>query len=341
MIRQLISSLILIFVFSINHAQDADQPIDNSKPFIGTWSFDIDNGNVGWLHLHKDEGFLDGALMWEGGSATPIGYAYMADEHTLVVTRSYARDMSKSDGTKVKQYPTAVLRLKRVGDQLAGRLFGPHWNGDGEVNQTSIGTRMPEMPSAPDLSKVKYGEPIHLFNGKNLEGWRIIHADHANGFLVKDGTLANNPVQNKPGEYIHYGNLRTEQEFEDFNIKLEVNVPKGNNSGVYLRGLYEVQIYDSYGKDVDSHHMGAVYSRITPSVAAEKPPGTWQTLDITLCDRHATVILNGQKIIDNQPIAGPTGGAIISDVNSAGPIFLQGDHGNVSYRNIVLTPIIK
>ncbi|MBK8511344.1 MAG: DUF1080 domain-containing protein [Saprospiraceae bacterium] len=142
-------------------------------------------------------------------------------------------------------------------------------------------------------------------------------------------------------EHISYGNLRTEQEFEDFNLKLEVNVPEGSNSGVYLRGMYEIQVFDSYKKPLDSHNMGALYSRLAPSVNAEKPAGSWQSLDITLCDRHVTVLLNGTKIIDNQPVYGPTGGAMKSDVNTPGPIYLQGDHGKVEYRNLVLTPIVK
>ena len=85
--------------------------------------------------------------------------------------------------------------------------------------------------------------------------------------------------------------------------------------------------------------MGALYSRITPKVAAEKPAGEWQQLDITLSQRHLTVILNGRTIIDNQPVKGVTGGALSSDDFSQGPVYLQGDHGKVRYRNIVLTPI--
>jgi len=120
-----------------------------------------------------------------------------------------------------------------------------------------------------------------------------------------------------------------------------VNVPRRGNSGVYLRGIYEVQISDSYGRDLDSHNMGAIYSRITPTVAAEKPAGQWQTLNITLLNRHVTVELNGKVIIDNQPLLGCTGGALWSDESKPGPIYLQGDHSAVSYRNIVLTPILK
>jgi hypothetical protein len=195
------------------------------------------------------------------------------------------------------------------------------------------------MPDTPDLSKLKFDKPINLFNGKDLSGWKLINPKKANGFKVVDGTLRNDPVQPENGEHISYGNIRTLQDFSDFNLKLEVLVPEGNNSGVYLRGLYEIQVVDSYGKELDSHNMGALYSRVTPSEAAEKPAGEWQTFDITLVDRHVTVILNGKKIIDNQPAWGPTGGAITSDVLSPGPIYLQGDHGNVAYRNIVLTPI--
>ena len=118
-------------------------------------------------------------------------------------------------------------------------------------------------------------------------------------------------------------------------------MPAGSNSGVYLRGIYEIQVADSFGKALDSHNMGALYSRITPSVAAEKPAGEWQTMDITLVDRHVTVVLNGRTIIDNQPALGCTGGAMWSDESRPGPIYLQGDHGAVSYRNLVLRPVVK
>ena len=136
-------------------------------------------------------------------------------------------------------------------------------------------------------------------------------------------------------------NIRTEREFEDFNLTLEARTLKNSNSGVYLRGIYEVQVCESYGRPVDPHNMGAIYSRICPTVAAEKPIGEWQTLDITLVDRHVTVILNGQTIIDNQPVLGCTGGALWSDPLRPGPIYLQGNHSDIDYRNIVLRPVVK
>ena len=161
-----------------------------------------------------------------------------------------------------------------------------------------------------------------------------------NGWKVANGILSNEAVQ-EPGKHKSYANIRTEAEFEDFNLRLDFRVPKNGNSGVYLRGIYEVQVADSFGKKNDPHNCGALYSRITPSVAAEKPAGEWQTLDITLVERHVTVVLNGKTIIDNQPAAGCTGGAMWSDQFKPGPIYLQGDHGTVSYRNLVLRPVVK
>jgi hypothetical protein len=151
----------------------------------------------------------------------------------------------------------------------------------------------------------------------------------------------NSAVQEESKPHKNYGNLRTEKEFEDFNLKLEARVQKGGNSGVYLRGVYEIQVADSHGRPANSHGMGGVYSRITPTSNPTKPAGEWQTMDLTLIDRHITVVLNGQKIIDNQPVLGCTGGALTSDVTRPGPIYLQGDHASVEYRNLVLRPVVK
>ena len=306
--------------------------------FLGMWGIEIEGGGIGWLNVHEQQGFLDGELLWIGGSVLPVADIYLVDDNTLVVTRT--NEQVLEEGKERKHIQTWTLRITRTGDEIKGTMTGPSWNGSGEMVSKFTGKRMPPPGPAPDLTTVKYGKPIELFNGKDLSGWRPVDPEKANGFKVVDGTLKNDPVQPEKGEHVSYGNLRTDQEFEDFNLKLEVNVPKDNNSGVYLRGLYEIQVVDSYGLPLDSHNMGAVYSRITPKEAAEKPAGEWQTLDITLVDRHITVIFNGKKIVDNQPVNGPTGGALSSDVFAPGPIYLQGDHGSVAYRNIVLTPVL-
>jgi hypothetical protein len=311
--------------------------------FIGQWTIDIQGGGVGWLEVRQEENYLDGDILWGGGSVLPVSDIFLAEDHVLVVTRSnnVVRKKDENNNPLKTQIVTDWLEIVKNGDKIDGNLLSPHSNGTGVDTTKFFGTKLPAPPSAPDLSKLKFGTPVTLFNGKDLTGWKLINEKQKNGFSVVDGILSNNPAQTEGAPHISYGNLRTEQVFEDFNLKIEVNVPSGSNSGIYLRGMYEIQVLDSYKKELDPHNMGAVYSRIKPVVGAEKPAGTWQTLDITLCDRHITVILNGVKIIDNQPVYGPTGGAIISDVFAAGPIYLQGDHGTVQYRNIVLTPIVK
>jgi hypothetical protein len=311
--------------------------------FLGQWTIDIQGGSVGWLEVRQEDNYLDGDILWGGGSVLTVSDIFIAKNHVLVVQRSN-NVIRKADENKIPlktQVVTDWLEIVKKGDKIDGILLTPRKNGTGVDTAKFSGTKLPPPPPAPDLSKVKFGTPITLFNGKDLTGWRLVDEKQKNGFSVVDGILTNNPAQVEGQPHISYGNLRTDQKFEDFNLKLEVNVPVDGNSGIYLRGMYEVQVSDSYKKVLDPHNMGAIYSRICPVVSAEKPAGTWQTFDITLCDRHATIILNGTKIIDNQPIYGPTGGAIQSDVFAPGPIYLQGDHRAVQYRNIVLTPIVK
>jgi hypothetical protein len=310
--------------------------------FLGQWTIDIEGGSVGWLEIRQEENYLDADVLWGGGSVLPVSDVFLAADRVLIVQRSN-NVVRKSDENKnpVKtQIVTSWMEINKNGDKISGILLSPRLDGLSVDTTLFEGTKLPPVPPAPDLANLKYGTSVTLFNGKDLSGWKLTNEKQTNGFKVVDGTLVNDPVQTEGSPHISYGNLRTINEFEDFNLKLEVNVPAGNNSGVYLRGMYEIQVVDSYKKELDPHNMGAVYSRIKPASAAEKPAGEWQTLDITLCQRHATVILNGVKIIDNQPIYGPTGGAIKSDVFAPGPIYLQGDHGKVSYRNILLTPIV-
>jgi hypothetical protein len=133
-------------------------------------------------------------------------------------------------------------------------------------------------------------------------------------------------------------NLVTVQKFDDFKLHLEVRVPKESNSGVYLRGRYELQVDDAAGLEPSSHHLGGLYGFIAPSESVAKPAGEWQSMDVTLVGRMLTYDLNGTNVICNREIPGITGGAIDSVEADPGPILLQGDHGAVDYRNIVITP---
>ena len=325
-------TLVAVFVLLVLNSNGQNTQTD----FYGMWTLDIDGGSVGWLNVHEKMGFLDAELLWQGGSVVPVSHVYFTGNNSLVVTRT--REVEKTADRK--HIVSQTFTFERKGDKLSGTMTEPARDGLSISKLSFKGWRLPMPPAAPNLSTIKYGEPIQLFNGKDLTGWRLINPKQANGFKVVDGVLVNDPV-NPEGQRVNFGNLRTDSEFEDFRLTLEVNVPEHSNSGVYLRGMYEIQVVDSYGKELDPHNMGAVYSRIKPTTAAEKKGGEWQTMEIILCDRHITVTLNAVRIIDNQPVYGPTGGAMQADVFKAGPIYLQGDHGKVSYRDIVLTPILK
>ncbi len=311
---------------------------NEKEQYLGRWALHFEEG-IGWLEVRQEKDYLDADLLWRWGSVTPVANVFIADGK-LIVTQTSNAVFDKPDGSKRTHILTSSLELEGKGDQLIGKMVTPNKNGIGTEVFYIHARRIPPLPAAPDLSRIEFGKPIELLS-ENLDGWRLLESNAVNGWRVEKGVLINDPVQKDGEPHIQYGNLRTKAEFEDFNLKLSVNVPEGSNSGIYLRGIYEVQVMDSYGRKLDNHHMGALYSRITPSESAEKKAGKWQKMDITLCDRHLTVILNGKKIIDNQPIEGVTGGAITSDEFKPGPIYLQGDHGEVSYKDIVLTPIIR
>ncbi len=342
-------SLILIFGLLLSSCAPQQQGKDATavKPdaslFEGQWTLDIAGGWVGWLEVNSKNDSLSGSLLWKWGSVEPVETMFVTSSGHLIATRGkLALNSINDQGKPVRNIIPVDWADAQVKDgKISGTFYTQKLSGNGLDTTTFTGTKLPPVGPAPDLSKVKFGSPETLFNGKDLTGWKLVDEKLKNGFTVSKGILVNDPVQKEGEPHVSYGNLRTVKEFGDFNLKLEVNVPAGSNSGIYLKGMYEIQVLDSYKKPLDSHNMGALYSRITPSTNAEKPAGEWQSVDITLCERHLTVILNGTKIIDNQPVYGPTGGAIKSDVFADGPLYLQGDHGKVSYRNIVLTPIVK
>ena len=306
---------------------------------LGAWELTLPGG-AGWLGVTETNGQLHASIMWIAGSVEPTASAKIEDGK-LVLTRQQTSQRQGPDSKRKRTTITQTIIATVTGDEMKLTSLRPHDNGQGEDKVEFSGRRSPPMPPAPDLSKIKFGPPIQLFNGKDLTGWRLTDPKALNGWSAKDGLLVNDAQQEEGKPHKNYGNLRTDQEFEDFNLKLEVRVGKGCNSGIYLRGMYEVQVADNYGQPINSHNMGAVYTRITPTENACKPAGEWQTFDITFVQRHATVILNGKKIIDNKPVEGCTGGALWSDVSRPGPIYLQGDHTSIEYRNIVLKPVVK
>lgn len=333
------------------------------NPFLGQWSITPAEGGAGWLKVAQENGAFTGILLWMGGSPEVQSRVFF-DGDTLYALRVRDQEVKDLSGNVVRtQIDPILLTATLENGVMKGVLSEPSLEGLSVAKHAFTATPVPAPPPTPDLAKVKFGDPVTLFNGKNLDGWVVLGGPHwaevkdqkpgggategwvptdpgtTNGWSVKDGVLVNNPEQKEGKPHIHYGNLATIATFEDFNLTLEVSVPPNGNSGVYLRGIYEVQVLDSYGKPKDCHNMGGIYGRIEPLVSAEKPANEWQTLDITLVDRHVTVKLNGQCIVDNQVLDGCTGGALWPDQSVPGPIYLQGDHTGVQYRNIVLRPV--
>ncbi len=289
------------------------QPRAASDALLGRWDLVVQRGtqaSPSWLEVERSgTATLVGQFVGSGGSARPIARI----ELTGGTFRFAIPPQWEADPRDI----TFEGRLE--GDRISGSMT----MGDGE-KATWSGTRAPSLRrAAPPV----WGEPATLFNGTSLDGWQPVGRRDSEWRAV-GGNLQNA----KSG-----ANLVTVQKFDDFKLHLEFRVAKGSNSGVYLRGRYELQVDDSAGLAPSSHHLGGVYGFIAPSENAARAAGEWQSMDVTLVGRMLTYVLNGTTVICNREIPGITGGALDSAEGEPGPLLLQGDHGPVDYRNIVIT----
>jgi hypothetical protein len=285
-----------------------------SDALLGRWDLVVQSGSgtsPSWLEVERSgTATLVGLFVGSGGSARPIAKI----EFTDGAFRFAIPPQWESNPRDI----TFEGRLE--GDRITGSMT----MGDGK-KATWSGARAPSLRRAGPPA---WGEPITLFDGKSLDGWRPIGGGESQWRAVS-GILQNA----KRG-----ANLVTVQKFDDFKLRLEFRVPKGENSGVYLRGRYELQIDDAAGLEPSSHHLGGIYGFIAPSENVARAAGEWQSMDVTLVGRTLTYALNGTTVICNREIPGITGGALDSAEADPGPLLLQGDHGPVDYRNLVITP---
>ena len=273
------------------------------------------------------------------GSARPV-QALKIDGGEL----TFARKISwrPYGETTVKKVTSPFHGIVKNGElQLSFTQIAAEDDGAKSEQVTLIGKRIPLAPPAPDLSKVRFGNPIDVFNGKDLTGWKLSNPKKKNGWSVAGGCLVNATPKEDFAAYGEYGNLITTRKFTDFELTIEYNVPAKGNSGIYLRGMYEAQVVDRDSRMQGIQGPGAIFGRIKPSKNAANPGGEWNTYVLTLVDRHITVVLNGEKVIDNQLLEGCTGGGIQANDTLPGPIFLQGNHTAVRYRTIRLRPVTK
>lgn len=302
-----VSTLIILFgvVFSNIIAQ-------NINPLEGRWDMVITKDSTklpSWLEIrHSGNHTLVGRFVYASGSARPISEVKLNDG---MFSFNIPPQWEKGDAN-----------LQFVGQMVGDNLKGTMIFTDGK-SYSWIATRMPNLPYTKNPV---WDKPIKLFNEKDLNGW---HTNGENQWLVESGILINS----KAGS-----NLITDDSFMDFKLHIEFRYPKGSNSGIYLRGRYEVQITDSKGMEPSDVLFGGVYGFLEPNEMVAKNAGEWQTYDITLIGRRVTIVANGITIINDQTIPGITGGALNSKEGEPGQFFIQGDHGPIEFRNIIVTP---
>ncbi len=302
----------MIFMANTTKAGTLSALLANDQSVVGRWDMTIDyNGKSSpswmgiWISGHKT---LVGEFVASGGSARPISH---------VITNGNGFHFSippqwETDSSDV------VVEGNFEGDNLKGTITFA--NGK-QASWTAVRAPSLERTQAP-----VWGKPITLFNGKDLTGW---HALGDNQWIAENGVLRSP----KSGS-----NLVTDNSYNDFKLHIEFKYPEHSNSGVYLRGRYEVQIEDGDTTHPPLDLLGAIYGFIAPSEKAGKKANEWQTYDITLVGRMVDVVLNGKSIICNREIPGITGGALDSKEGEPGPLQIQGDHGPIEFRNIVITP---
>lgn len=310
--RKITTAAFISVLLFIAHINSFAAPFD--PPSVeGRWDITVHNMNgkelPSWLEImHSGRSTLIGRFVYAFGSARPV-----AEIKPVNGKYRFTIPIQWEPGTGDMDF-----EFSYTGDTLHGTMLYT----DGKKYDWS-GIRAPSLRRNGEPS---WGKPITLFNGKDLHGW---HAIGKNQWLAEAGVLRS-PQSGS--------NLVTDQMFTDFKLHIEFRYPKGSNSGVYLRGRYEVQIEDNKGMDPLVDRFSAIYGFIPPNEMAAKNAGEWQTYDITLVGRTVTVIANGKTVICSQEIPGITGGALNSKEGEPGPIFIQGDHGPVEFRNIVITP---
>lgn len=287
------------------------------NPFVGRWDITATTATEHypyWLEVKVEDGKLAGAFQDRTGSVRKLP-EIAVEGHELV----FSLGAPKPDAPK----PVHRARIEK------GRLVGELTTGS--VKVAWVGVRPPAWTPVSANGAHRFGKPVALFNGRDLAGWKFQFANQPGGWAVVDGLLTNEKTDN---------NIVSVQQFKDFKVVAEYRLEKESNSGLYLRGRYELQVLDDAGKPPAKGGHMAVYGRVVPTVNASKPAGEWQTAEVTLVGNRVTVVLNGQTVHDNVAIDGITGGALDSNEGAPGPIMIQGDHSRIWVRKLVVTPIL-
>ena len=306
---------LMFFVFALTLFSSTTLSGQDKNQLLGRWDLKIEKDDAklpSWLEVRKSgHQTLIGRFVYAFGSARPVAeIKQRSNSFFFTIPVQWEAETGKMD-----------FKGQLVEDRIQGTMVYV----DGKT-YSFYGTRAPRFKYNP--SPV-WGAPIKLLNDTDLNGWT---ATGKNQWTVENGVL----ISKSSGS-----NLVTDQKFNDFKLHVEFRYPKEGNSGVYLRGRYEVQVADNQGDAPSDIKFGGIYGFLEPNEMVAKAPGEWQAYDITLIGNRVTVVANGKTIISDQTIPGITGGALDSDEGAPGPIMLQGDHSPVEYRNIVITPVMR
>jgi Domain of Unknown Function (DUF1080) len=320
------------------------------NPFTGRWDMTLDTGSSrfpSWIEVVEKNGNIEARVQQSTGNVAPVAAVKLEGNRLLVTVSAAAPARPASDNRPASPgRPELVWELTHQG----GKLTGIQKRGDTTWQLT--GVRAPALKPA-EIKGWTVPEP--LFNGKDLSGWEpvnntpeALNNQFANHWAARNGELTNDAKGS---------NLKSTRTFNDFRLHVEFICPPGENSGVYLRGRYELQVapppdparpappsgVNRPGSATGGAYrnpfpgLGSIYGMIGPAVPLQFRPD-WQSYDVTLVGRWVTVVFNGVTIIDNQEIAGVTGGALDSNEGEPGPIYFQGDHhGGIRYRNITIS----
>lgn len=308
----LLSSLMLLIPVSVVNAQSS------FNSFVGRWDLTLKTPTrtlPSWIEISGEQGQPHILMVGISDHATPLAQVSVKGGELEFLSPKGATGFDED----------VLFKGRLVGGQLTGTA-----SGSGGTSWQWTGRRPPALSRE---GTPKWGEPIKLFDGQDFIGWRFSDPNRAGGWKIEDGTLVD---EGRAADII------TTSKFEDFKLHIEFNCGPQSNSGVYLRGRYEVQIETDSAQEPPSHHTGGVYGFLAPSPELPRKPGEWQSFDISLVGRTVTVVQNGQTVIDQREIPGITGGALDSHEALPGPIYLQGgERGRVAFRNIVITPAQK
>ena len=298
-----------------SHAKESSRGPSAAASYLGRWDLTLKapHGEYpSWIELREENGALKAEMVGRWGNARPLPTAELANGHLKFVSPK------EEEGSKVD----LVFEGTLIGNTLSGTLNGP----DGKTWQWT-GRRAPALTRT---GTPKWAAPIRLFNGKDLTGWHEDKPGASPGWKVENGSMIT------PG---NGPELINDSKFEDFKLHVEFNCGPESNSGVYLRGRYEVQVETDSITDPPNRRIGSIYGFLAPEPELPRTPNIWQTYDITLIGRRVTVVHDGQTVIDNKEIPGITGGALDSHEGLPGPIYLQGsEKGHVLFRSVVITP---